>query len=102
MFAGSILDLEPDTAYEARFVMSDPDGFLGQNSKTVTKAVTVRTRPEPKPYSGGPVFHVYPTVYKGAKIEPAFHPALSPLTYYSGSLDTFTPHPPPSKPCPLL
>ena len=29
MFAGSILDLEPDTAYEARFVMSDPDGFAG-------------------------------------------------------------------------
>src|SRR5260370_41939879 len=26
MFAGSILDLEPDTAYEARFTMSDPDG----------------------------------------------------------------------------
>ena len=24
MFAGSILDLEPDTAYEARFVMTDP------------------------------------------------------------------------------
>src|SRR5689334_14841830 len=30
MFAGSILDLEPDTAYEARFVMSDPDGIIGQ------------------------------------------------------------------------
>ena len=30
MFAGSILDLEPDTAYEARFVMSDPDGIAGQ------------------------------------------------------------------------
>src|SRR5579871_1652736 len=28
MFAGSILDLEPDTVYEARFVMSDPDGFV--------------------------------------------------------------------------
>src|SRR5262245_42467027 len=28
MFAGSILDLEPDTAYEARFVMSDPDGLI--------------------------------------------------------------------------
>src|SRR5258707_13244965 len=28
MFAGSILDLEPDTKYEARFVMSDPDGFV--------------------------------------------------------------------------
>ena len=24
MFAGSILDLEPDTAYEARFAMTDP------------------------------------------------------------------------------
>src|ERR1043166_5847837 len=26
MFAGSILDLEPDTEYEARFVLADPDG----------------------------------------------------------------------------
>ena len=33
MFAGSILDLEPDTAYEARFTMSDPDGFAGQAGK---------------------------------------------------------------------
>ena len=33
MFAGSILDLEPDTAYEARFVMSDPDGFLGKAAR---------------------------------------------------------------------
>src|SRR5579859_7383801 len=29
MFAGSILDLEPDTEYEARFVLSDPDGVQG-------------------------------------------------------------------------
>jgi hypothetical protein len=25
VFAGSILDLTPDTAYEARFVLTDPD-----------------------------------------------------------------------------
>src|SRR5438132_5439158 len=50
MFAGSILDLEPDTAYDARFVMSDPDGIAGQTAKAATKTVTVRTRPEPKPY----------------------------------------------------
>src|SRR5579859_6995610 len=30
MFAGSILDLEPGTEYEARFVMTDPDGVKGQ------------------------------------------------------------------------
>ena len=39
MFAGSILDLEPDTAYEARFTMSDPDGFAGQSGKAVVKTV---------------------------------------------------------------
>src|SRR5262249_49730650 len=29
MFAGSILDLEPGTKYEARFTMTDPDGVSG-------------------------------------------------------------------------
>ncbi len=51
MFAGSILDLEPDTAYEARFVMTDPDG-VGGPAANATKTVTVRTRPEPKPAAG--------------------------------------------------
>ncbi len=68
MFAGSILDLEPNTAYDARFVLRDPDGVSGQ----ATKTVTVRTRPEPMPAAGGNVYHVYPPGYKGAKIEPSF------------------------------
>ena len=67
MFAGSILDLEPNTAYEARFVMSDPDGLIGHSSKKLTKTVKVRTRPEPMPAAGGKVYHVYPPDYKGAK-----------------------------------
>ena len=29
MFAGSILDLEPNTAYEVRLTLSDPDGVSG-------------------------------------------------------------------------
>ena len=29
MFAGSIFDLEPDTEYECKFLMSDPDGVSG-------------------------------------------------------------------------
>src|SRR5689334_23318102 len=44
MFAGSILDLEPDTTYDARFVLTDPDGLAGQSGKSVTRTVTVRTR----------------------------------------------------------
>src|SRR5258705_12184451 len=72
MFAGSILDLEPDTAYEARFVMSDPDGLIGQSGKTLTKIVKVRTRPEPMPAAGAKIYQAYPTDYKGGKLEPAF------------------------------
>src|ERR1700722_9916995 len=55
MFAGSILNLEPDTEYECRFVLSDPDGVSGIKEKLVT----VRTRAEPQPTAGGRVFHVY-------------------------------------------
>ena len=63
MFAGSILDLQPDTAYEARFVLADPDGVTGEAQKTVS----VRTRPEPIPFAGGRTFHVYPPGFKGQK-----------------------------------
>jgi hypothetical protein len=90
MFAGSILDLEPDTAYEARFAMSDPDGLIGQSARTATKVVTVRTRPEPQPASGGRVFHVYPPDYKGAKIEPSFNALMCAYNYYCGGGDTVT------------
>src|SRR5688572_6013578 len=68
MFAGSILDLEPDTAYEARFVLSDPDGTGGETRRTVT----VRTRREPMPAAGGRTFHVYPPNFKGPRQEPSF------------------------------
>ena len=55
-FAGSILSLVPDTEYECRFVLSDPDGVSGQSEQTVT----VRTRKVPAPAAGGNVYHVYP------------------------------------------
>ena len=68
MFAGSVLDLEPDTEYDVRFVASDPDGVVG----TPQKIVSVRTRKEPQPATDGRVFHVYPPGFKGQKSEPAF------------------------------
>jgi len=72
MFAGSIFDLQPDTPYEARFTLVDPDGLLGQSGDAAAKTVVVRTRAEPTPSPGGRVFHVYPPTYTGKKIEPAF------------------------------
>lgn len=90
MFAGSILDLEPDTAYEARFVMSDPDGIIGESGPQVTKTVSVRTRPEPKPYSGGRVFHVYPPEYKGPREQPAFDALMCAYNYACIGGDTMT------------
>jgi hypothetical protein len=87
MFAGSILDLEPGTAYEARFVMADPDGIAGP-AANATKVVTVRTRPEPAPAAGGKTYHVYPTKWKGPKIEPAFEGIMCAYNYYCGAGDT--------------
>jgi hypothetical protein len=68
MFAGSIFDLEPGTEYECRFVLTDPDGIDGKTEYHVA----VRTRPEPKPFAGGQVYHVYPGGYKGPRQAPAF------------------------------
>jgi hypothetical protein len=87
MFAGSILDLEPDTAYEARFVLTDPDGINGP-AANATKVVTVRTRREPVPAAGGKVYHVYPVKWKGPKIEPAFEGIMCAYNYYCGAGDT--------------
>jgi len=67
-FAGSILNLKPDTAYECRFTMSDPDGVTGE----AVKLVTVRTRAEPKKPIGGRVLHVYPPNHEGSRQQPAF------------------------------
>ncbi len=87
MFAGSILDLEPDTAYETRFVMTDPDGITGP-AANATKIVTVRTRPEPQPAAGGKVYHVYPVGHAGAREEPSFTGLMCAYNYYCGAGDT--------------
>jgi hypothetical protein len=84
LFAGSILDLEPDTRYECKFIMSHPDGVRGGRHRrgAAQKIVTVRTRAEPKPFKGGKVYHVYPRDYTGPKQEPAFINLLA--AYYIG------------------
>jgi hypothetical protein len=87
MFAGSIFDLEPDTAYETRFVLTDPDGVNGPRANA-TRTLTVRTRPEPQPATGGKVYHVYPVGYSGARTEPSFTGIMCAYNYYCGAGDT--------------
>lgn len=77
MFAGSIFNLEPDTEYECRFTLSDPDGG------SAVKTVTVRTRKEPVPAAGGHTYHVYPIGWTGPKQEPAFTGLME--AYYQGA-----------------
>ena len=68
MFAGSIFNLNPNTVYECRFKLNDPDGVEGQDEQTVL----VQTKAEPMPYAYGRVYHVYPPGHKGPKEDPAF------------------------------
>src|SRR6185436_4845758 len=79
-FAGSILNLKPGVEYECQFTMKDPDGVEGQAVRTVK----VRTRSEPKAYSGGRTLHVYPPDWKGARLEPSFTGILQ--AYYGAGL----------------
>jgi len=79
-FAGSILSLQPDTEYECRLQMSDPDGMSG----TAAHTVKVRTRKEPQPYAGGRTLHVYAPDYQGPKQEPSFTSVMQ--AYYGAGL----------------
>ncbi len=86
MFAGSVLDLEPDTEYEVRFELSDPDGVRGEAQRTLR----VRTRAEPQSYTGGRIFHVYPHGYGGTKIEPAFEGLMCAYNFWCAGTDWAT------------
>jgi hypothetical protein len=78
-FAGSVLNLQPDTEYEVHFVMRDPDGVSGGAQKTVK----VRTRKVPQPATGGRVFHAWPFSHKGPLGPNEFTGLLA--AYYMGA-----------------
>lgn len=90
MFAGSLFDLEPGTAYEVRLVMTDADGITGEPQQQLVTS----TRAEPVPAATGKEYHVYPVEYVGEKLQPAFSNLLA--AYYTGSSgsDNFNTYPP--------
>src|SRR5437762_8642275 len=68
MFSGSVFDLTPNTEYEIRLSLRDPDGVDGESRRILM----ARTRAEPQPAADGKVYHVYPVGYEGLKQEPSF------------------------------
>ena len=85
MFAGSIMDLQPDTEYEVNLILTDPDGV----EKTDQQQLSVRTRAEPQPFAGGRVFHVYPPGFQGEKQEPSFTGLLGAFYTSANGADWF-------------
>ena len=65
-YAGSVLNLKPDTEYELKLSLADPDGG------SVERTVKTRTKAEPREFSGGRKLHVYPPDHKGEKLSPSF------------------------------
>jgi hypothetical protein len=84
MFAGSILDLQENTAYDVRLTLSDPDGG------GAVKFVTVKTRPEPMPAAGGHVYHVYPRDWKGPEEPGSFNDLMCAYNYFCDGGDSQT------------
>jgi hypothetical protein len=77
LLAGSIIDLEPDTAYECRLTLSDPDGITGEHAGDVTggrlrRVETVRTRAVAAIPEEMDIRHAYTSEYRGERLEPAF------------------------------
>ena len=79
-FAGSILNLQPNTEYECRFELTDPDGTKGNTNPTVR----VKTRSEPVAFAGGRKLHVYAPDHAGPREEPNFTSLLQ--AYYGSGL----------------
>jgi len=67
LFAGSVMFLEPDTEYEVRFEMTDPDGGAAP-----VKTVTAKTRSEPRGPANPRVLHVYPKTHAEPRPAGAF------------------------------
>lgn len=94
MFAGSIFDLAEDTAYEVRLKLTDPDGASG----AIEQVLKAHTRAEPKPATGGAVYHVYPRDWKGPKQQPAFSSLLEAYNMGANGADFVNSFPPRVKP----
>jgi len=94
MFAGSVFSLEPNTDYECRLALSDPDGVTGDKAKSVT----VHTRKEPIPAEGGAVYNVYPPDWTGPRTSPYYIGLMAAYFLAAPNIDWQNAYPPRVKP----
>lgn len=83
--SGSVLNLEPDTVYEIRLELKDPDGVEGE----AVQNVSLKTRAVPERPSGGEIRHVYPEDYKGEKEAPAYSSIMHAVNGFNPIWDNF-------------
>ncbi len=93
-FAGSLFDLEPDTAYEIELRIADPDGVTGE----AARRIEARTRAEPRAATDGRTFHVYPQGFQGERQQPAFNGLLAAFNLGASHSDWFNAYLPRVKP----
>ena len=81
--SGSLFDLKPDTEYEFRLTLNDPDGGSAQ------KEVKARTRAVPKPAADAPVKNVNPETFRDSlrTARPGDILLLSPGYYFETAID---------------
>lgn len=68
LFAGSLLGLQPGTAYQVRIVLTDPEGVTG----TSEQAASVATRRIPPSLPGSRTLHVYPSCSAPGVLQPCY------------------------------
>ena len=86
LLAGSVVLLEPDTAYELKLTLSDPDGGKAE------KVLSARTKAEPVAPKG-PVYHVVPGDGGGSGSAGDPYKGLAAAQAHAKPGDTFLVHP---------
>jgi len=76
LHAGSILFLEPNTRYEVRLTMEDPDHVVasgeGLPAVVAERRLLISTKSEPQKHPDGRRLHVYPESFSGPRNPPSF------------------------------
>ena len=84
MFTGSLFDLEPDTSYDVKLTLTDPDGVDGDAEKTIT-ARTRDSKVDFRAIATPPNMTLLPFKFRAISINVSAYPRVSPLAFTTRS-----------------